>query len=172
MAKPENARKAAYAKRTGYFCQKKWAKRNGSYFREKMRAAYAKNPEKFRAKRRAFRMRHLERLKLVDKEWRDKNPSKVMWKSAKTRAKKYGMAFDISVDDVVIPERCPILGIKLRDGTVDGRATIDKKIPSLGYVKGNVSVISHRANRLKSDASLEELYAILNYLGGDVGLRQ
>ena len=42
--------------------------------------------------------------------------------------------------------------------------TIDKLIPSLGYTKGNVWVISRRANMIKSDATLEELELLVGNL--------
>jgi hypothetical protein len=35
--------------------------------------------------------------------------------------------------------------------------SLDKIIPSRGYVKGNVMVVSSKANLMKSDASVTEL---------------
>jgi len=93
-----------------------------------------------------------------------------MFKSAKDRAEKYGLAFNIVLADIVIPEKCPILGIPLIFGDTSTRGpnpsapSLDRKIPALGYVVGNIAVISHRANRLKSDLIEEELLAILAYL--------
>ncbi len=52
-------------------------------------------------------------------------------------------------------------GEHLRD---DAKATIDKVIPELGYVPGNVYVISWRANKLKSNMNLTELQQIMNYI--------
>lgn len=77
--------------------------------------------------------------------------------------------FDLSVDDIIIPDHCPILGIELEFGKSDGEKwrdnspSIDRIIPSLGYVKGNVLVISYRANRIKNDATIEELVKIASY---------
>lgn len=39
-----------------------------------------------------------------------------------------------------------------------------RKVPALGYVKGNVFVISFRANRIKTDASVTEIAALLAYM--------
>ena len=52
-----------------------------------------------------------------------------------------------------------MLGIPLIHGNkcTDNSPTLDKIIPSLGYVSGNIWIISHRANTIKSDASIDEL---------------
>ena len=54
-----------------------------------------------------------------------------------------------------------LLGIPIEIGNKgiwkDNSPSIDRKIPSLGYMKGNIWVISYRANRIKNDATVEEL---------------
>lgn len=67
----------------------------------------------------------------------------------------------------MIPEFCPILGIKMSYGPFaerDSSPSLDKIIPELGYVKGNIAVICFRANRFKSDGTLDELRAIVKYM--------
>jgi hypothetical protein len=70
---------------------------------------------------------------------------------------------------VVIPDHCPILGLPLYRN-VGGRAqgpnspTIDRINPALGYVRGNVRVISARANSIKSDSTPEELLRVAAYM--------
>lgn len=98
-----------------------------------------------------------------------------MVSAAKMRAKKRGLPFNLTTADVVIPEFCPVLGMQLRIGT-SGRSapspaspSLDRIIPSLGYVVGNVRVISWRANSLKCDASLEEVEKIAAYIRGANG---
>ncbi|MHB8563307.1 MAG: hypothetical protein ACYDDA_05035 [Acidiferrobacteraceae bacterium] len=62
--------------------------------------------------------------------------------------------------DIIIPKTCPLLGIALerKPGVQAGSTpSLDRIDSSLGYVKGNVWVISWRANHIKTDASLEEL---------------
>lgn len=49
----------------------------------------------------------------------------------------------------------------------EGSPTLDRIVPSRGYVVGNVAVISMRANRLKSDASVAELQALVSYTRGE-----
>lgn len=90
-----------------------------------------------------------------------------MLRNARKRAKEFGVPFDLTKEDIVIPERCPLLGVKLRvaDGQVDDNSpTLDRIIPWLGYVRGNVVVVSWRANRIKSDASAAELRQIADWL--------
>jgi hypothetical protein len=79
---------------------------------------------------------------------------------AKLRARDGKYPFSISIDDIRIPEYCPVLGIPLvtKTGKLEpGSPTLDKIVPDLGYVPGNVMVISWRANKIKSDASIGEL---------------
>lgn len=49
---------------------------------------------------------------------------------------------------------------------LDTQPTIDRIIPALGYVPGNIVVISHRANRMKSDGTAEEHERIAAWLRG------
>lgn len=90
--------------------------------------------------------------------------------SAKSRAKKAGVPFDLRLEDILIPDTCPILGISLLrnkgKGPTANSPTIDRLIPSLGYVRGNISIVSHRANQIKNDATLDELNKIVNWMEG------
>ena len=81
---------------------------------------------------------------------------------AKMRSKKNGTLFNLSFDDFEIPEVCPVFNVPFDRGLY--APSLDRIIPKLGYVKGNVQVISHRANTLKRDASLEELQKLVGYL--------
>lgn len=87
---------------------------------------------------------------------------------AKSRAKIKGVPFDIELSDIVIPDVCPVFNIPLFWGSklTNNTPTIDRVVPEKGYVKGNCVVISMKANRLKNNASKEELEAILKYISG------
>lgn len=87
---------------------------------------------------------------------------KKMLRRAKGRAKDKGLDFDLSVEDVVIPKFCPILGIELkmhkgRSGGNPNSPALDRVDNNKGYVKGNVMVMSHLANMMKSSATTEEM---------------
>lgn len=89
-----------------------------------------------------------------------RSPAMKMLARAKSRAKRDGLPFDLTIEDLTIPATCPLLGIPLIAGIgkhTGNSPSIDKIVPSLGYVRGNVWVISHRANAIKRDASLTEL---------------
>lgn len=102
------------------------------------------------------------------KEWYDNRLPKRMLYNAKTRAKKLNLDFNIDESDCIVPEYCPILGLKLEYGSGKGykpsSPSLDRVVPSKGYVKGNVRVISGRANLLKNDATIEEIERILQYM--------
>lgn len=104
---------------------------------------------------------------------RQANPEKMLLANAKRRAKRYGVPFSITVDDVSIPYRCPVLGIKLYSNwganhPTDNSPSLDRIVPELGYVPGNVVVISMRANRIKADANIGELQDVATYFRGRV----
>ena len=98
---------------------------------------------------------------------------KCLLNSVKSRAKKNKLPFNLDIDDIVLPEVCPILGIKLEFNKVickDNSYSIDKIDPSLGYVKGNIQIISFRANTMKSNATLEEIEMLYKYLMKEQGV--
>jgi len=95
------------------------------------------------------------------------DPSRYLWYKAKTRARDQKAPFDITPEDLPVPEVCPVLGIPLVHGDGkwhDGSPTVDRKIPTLGYLRGNVQVISWRANDLKKNGTLDEFRRIVAYL--------
>ncbi len=100
--------------------------------------------------------------------FRERHPERLMLQHAKKRAKDKGLPFELTPKDIVIPEFCPVLGLRLKPSAerypTDASPSLDKLIPSKGYVRGNVFVISHRANSIKRDASLEELEKLVLWL--------
>lgn len=90
------------------------------------------------------------------------NPEKVMLHSARVRARKLGLPFDITIDDVraCVPKdgRCPITGEQFvrnegKGGGGPRSMSLDRIFPHLGYVRGNIAVISHLANTLKNNCT-------------------
>jgi len=93
---------------------------------------------------------------------------RLLWlNNTKLRAKRKGVPFDITLEDLEFPDVCPVLGIPLiaRAGKFhDNSPSIDRIVPEKGYVKGNVQIMSYRANRIKCHASLDELRRIVAFM--------
>ena len=100
------------------------------------------------------------------------NPKIDLLRWARYRAEKKGREFNLTLEDIQLPEYCPVLGIKLEKSDSKnsyGSYSVDRIDSSKGYVKGNIQVISHRANSLKGNATVEELKKLLEYMRKDVG---
>jgi hypothetical protein len=146
----------------------------------------AKNPRVYE-KQKEYKEKHREEIRAYQKEyhkrWYAENRDEIIRTSkryreqnkhnpryikmrllnaAKWRASHNGIPFNLSLDDFEIPDMCPVYQVPFDSGKY--AATLDRIIPSLGYVKGNIQVISHRANTLKRDASLEELQTLVAFL--------
>ena len=128
--------------------------------REKDRERYWKDPEKRRSNVKKWRQKNPIRKNTTALLWARKNPVAVLIGAAKARAKKKNVPFDLLPEDIRIPENCPVFGIPLLRGegiAEDQSPSLDRMVPEKGYVKGNIWVISHRANRIKNNATLAEL---------------
>lgn len=86
-------------------------------------------------------------------------------------SKVKGLPYDLDREylESIQTIKCPVLGIDMvymnqENPHHDANATLDRVIPSKGYTKGNVVFISFRANRLKADATLQELQALVHYV--------
>lgn len=91
-----------------------------------------------------------------------------LYESARDRAKIKGIEFTITIDDIIIPDTCPVLGIPLKTnklGTdISSSPSIDRIDNSKGYIKDNIAIISHRANTLKNDGTIEELELLIYFI--------
>lgn len=94
-----------------------------------------------------------------------------LWAGAKSRATKGNYPFSISQEDVkelvFDLEYCPALGIKINwqaSKLEDNSPTLDKIVPELGYVKNNIAVISNKANKIKTNASINEIGKVYCWL--------
>lgn len=119
--------------------------------KEKLRA-YAKAWYHLNKHRSDIRAMHQQNLV----NWRLKNPKKYMLQHARGNAKERGQEFNITEEDIYIPEVCPIFGTPFEYKTPYA-ASIDRIDSNKGYVKGNVQIISRKANSMKQDASPDEL---------------
>lgn len=145
----------------GNYSKEEISRRNKVY-REKNRdklLAYDRSPE-----RRAS-------TKVWLSKKRQEDPCRFIFYSAKKRAKADGIPFEITKEDIYAlypsDSKCPIFGIDLVPAvgiTKENSPSLDRIIPEKGYVKGNIIVVSHKANRIKNNATLEDLKKIVCFL--------
>lgn len=124
---------------------------------------------KWRAEAKTYRERvakdpgHPEKRRIYTRAYRAANRERRMLADAKARATKGSFSCTIELSDIFIPDKCPLLGVTFeRKGPY--APSLDKIIPSLGYVPGNVMVISYRANAIKHNATLQELQTLVSNL--------
>lgn len=132
--------------------------------RTRDRARYAKRRPQQKSYYDANKERIRASARVHGKKKHAKDPRYKMLSSAKLRANMYGRLFSITLDDIVIPKACPLLGIEIITGSrqvKNNSPTLDRKDSSQGYTPANVWVISWRANRIKADATKEEMALIL-----------
>lgn len=125
---------------------------------------YERNTEEAKRRSKEIRLSKPEEYKKYSRDsyHRRKNDTlarqKNLWKHAKARSVKKNLPFNIELTDVIIPEICPIMKELIASvGSGPFSASLDRIVPELGYVKGNVRVISLLANQMKWNATREQL---------------
>ena len=99
------------------------------------------------------------------------NPYRQIFAAKKNHAKSRGIEFTIKFEDVIWNEVCPVLGIDLdykrfnadRCGVRYHSPSFDRVSPNLGYIPGNVIIVSARANTIKNNATVDELERVASY---------
>lgn len=150
--------------------------------KDEYRAARALKAEKYRDHNRQYQTDNKEEIaerkslkwrsdpdfyKSRDKRYRD-NAKISGWARrtivrARRRAYDIGLEFNLTIDDVTLPTHCPVLGIKLEVRGGRNSPSIDRIDNSKGYLKGNVIIVSMRANSMKSDATVDELRRVADF---------
>jgi hypothetical protein len=98
-----------------------------------------------------------------------KKEFKTLISRLKSNAKRRGIEFNLStsdIDEIGIPITCPVLNIPIyfNNGKVrDNSISFDRIDSTKGYTVDNVIVVSHRVNKLKSNASLEEMRSMVDF---------
>lgn len=97
----------------------------------------------------------------ANRAWRQRPESwavRKLW-SIRERSEPKGIEVTIEPSDIVPPEVCPIFGEPfIYDGQHPMNPSVDRINPDLGYVPGNVVVISNRANMIKQDVKDPEVF--------------
>lgn len=97
-------------------------------------------------------------------DWKKTPLEKRMYNRTKARAKQRNIEFSLELSDIVLPKFCPVFKRKLIYADPDWTYSIDRINPNLGYIKGNIVIMSNRANMLKNDATASELQLVVDYL--------
>ena len=110
--------------------------------------------------------KYKEQIKANSKKYLAENQELRLYGSCKANAKKRGIEFNIKVSDIKIPKICPLLGIPITNimykGRVASNASLDRIDSSKAYTPDNIQVISDLANRMKQDATPEQLLSFAN----------
>ena len=105
----------------------------------------------------------------------EERPFDMYWRTKKSWAKTRGIEFNLDAKylESIWTGVCPVLGLALNMPMKDAKgrgslntAHLDRFDPKKGYIKGSVAWVSGRANRIKYDATLEELKSLVSWMEG------
>jgi len=93
------------------------------------------------------------------------NVPKTIWENAKDRATRNNIEFTIMIEDIKVPNLCPLLNVPFKPGTKENKWytwSLDRIDSTKGYTKENIQVVTYLANTMKNKASKEELINFAN----------
>lgn len=147
-------------------CKREYEERYRQDNAEKIKKSRLARKEQYNTARREAYWKNIQENRGKIKERYRINTQSRLLSAAKRRAKEKGLQFNIEIEDIEVPKFCPVLGIELCVGNgsaQDNSPSLDRIIPGKGYVKGNVIVVSHKANTIKNNATVEELEMVLKF---------
>jgi len=119
------------------------------------------NKLKRNTKSKIWRGDHSGKVRYYSEYYADVHLNRLMLSTAKARAKRKNLEFNIDISDIIIPKVCPILNIPLIKNFGSGKSSnspsLDRIDSALGYIKGNIQVISSKANTMKNNGTLDEM---------------
>ena len=132
-----------------------------------------KPPEDYYRNRKGLHSRcktcYVKRNSKYQAKYRDGNRFAIRMRSCRARSKEKDLPFNLTENHLkeIWTDACPVFGTPLNMSAKkdeEGHAQLDRIVPELGYVKGNVVWLSQRANRIKDDATTEDLERLLKWL--------
>jgi len=146
--------------------RRKYREENKEAIRESNKKYHKKNPEA----RKEYYQKNKEALAEYSRKYKEKNKEarkeSIMVIRSKKRAKRKNLSFNLTTEYIkeIWPEdnKCPALGIDLKRGIIvqDCSPSLDRIIPELGYIKGNVQIVSNLANRIMSNATPDQVIMV------------
>jgi len=96
-------------------------------------------------------------------------PFKLKATKAKARAKILNIPYNLTAEylESIWIGVCPVLHKEIylyEKQNEEFSAELDRFVPNLGYVKGNVHFLSRKANRIKNNSSIEDIENLLNWM--------
>jgi len=147
--------------------KKEWYENN----KERYQQYHIDNRDKCNERSRTYHYNNKDKVNKRQKEYRRNDIPKCLYNGAKHRAKKNNIPFTITIQDITnvmpVDNICPLLQIHMQcnNGKLKYNSfTIDRINPNLGYVPGNIQVICYKANRSKSNATVNEYELITSNL--------
>lgn len=135
--------------------------------RWQLRSKYCNDPDcKRAAKLKCSREDYLNNRKqklIYSDKLRNTNPLEYIYGSRRYQAQKRGTPFEISIAEIIVPDTCPVFGTKFVRKTASAMS-LDRINNDKGYIKGNVQVLSRKANQMKSNATPEELLKFADWV--------
>ena len=108
--------------------------------------------------------REKNRVWMNKKHHRD--PRAKMLSHSKHTAKRKNLEHNLVIEDIIIPELCPVFGIKLEVGSKkreECSPSLDRIDNNKGYIKGNIIVVSWKANRMKNNFEINDLRILVEF---------
>lgn len=93
-------------------------------------------------------------------QWKIDNIQRIILNKKRSHAKEYNFDFNLELNDIIIPKYCPVFGIELKvvfNTRADESISVDRINSNLGYIKGNIIIVSWKANRLKGEADINQM---------------
>ena len=153
--------------------RKKYYQKNKEVLNEKHRKYYQKNKEAIKESHKKYREENREAINKQRRKYKEKNKEarkeSIVVIRSKKRAKRKNLSFNLTTEYIkeIWPkdDKCPALGIDLKRGIIvqDCSPSLDRIIPELGYIKGNVQIVSNLANRIMSNATPDQVIMVGEY---------
>jgi hypothetical protein len=137
---------------------------------------YLKNKEKILARQKIRSVEKREHIKDYQKKFYSEKEGRIVrfLAATKKRAKAKNLPYDLTLKYLrsIALDKCPIFDLELdwsswgekNQIANDNSPSVDRIDPKKGYVVGNVIWLSWKANRLKSNATSEDLFKIAKWL--------
>ena len=161
--------------------KKKYNQKNKVEIAKRNKDWRLKNRPELLEKKKQYYEKNKEKIAEHDREYRKKNPYQIQSTSLSSSARKRAKQKNIPIDldfistpnmldwlkrqpNCVCCDRVFGIGYKGKFRFQNNSPSLDRLIPSLGYISGNVFLICFRCNALKNDATLKELETVLGWM--------